>query len=108
MSYYDKNFGYNENVVFTAENVVNYDHIYQHDTRGMNSEYGFNSDTAWFANTFVASPIYYLDSSGGSNAGEEISAVSFYTPQIDSDYLIQIYKDTTNEPINPNGLTINQ
>ncbi|OPY28919.1 MAG: Calx-beta domain protein [Methanocella sp. PtaU1.Bin125] len=82
ISYYDRIVG-TSNAVFTAEATGNYDHVYQHDPLGWTGNAGYGSDVAWFAASYTA----------GSN--ESLSAVGFYTPQVNSDYQLNIYRDDT-------------
>ncbi len=82
------NIGIN-NVVFTADPVMNYDHIYQYDPLGwVTSISPDGSNTAWFANDFTA----------GSK--EKITAVGFYTAALNSQYTVEILE-------NGNALEIN-
>jgi C1A family cysteine protease/PKD repeat protein len=79
VSYYDTSIG-SDNAVFTSESVSNYDNIYQYDPLGWTNGIGFsNSDSAWFANVFVAS------------SNQQLASVGFYIPQINSQYTIYIY-----------------
>lgn len=77
VSYYDANIGV-LNAIFTADPVTNYDHIYQYDTLGWVGSFGYNSNTAWFANDFTA----------GSK--ENISAAGFYTATLNSQYTVDV------------------
>jgi hypothetical protein len=89
VSYYDGLFGSalkTPSAVFTAEPASNYDHVYQHDRLGHIYNFGFDSDTAWFANVFTAV------------ANEQLSAVSFYTWTFHSQYEIYVYKDSASGP----------
>jgi PGF-pre-PGF domain-containing protein len=82
---------YTTNFVITAENVSNYDRIYQYDPLGWCSSLGYNSSTVTGANIFTA----------GSN--ETLEAVSFYTTDSNSFYNISIYLDPEDGPINASG-----
>jgi hypothetical protein len=80
ISYYDKNIGL-KNAIFTADPVTNYDHIYQYDPLGWVGDFGYNSDTAWFANDFTA----------GSK--ENITAIGFYSYSFNSQYTVDIIEN---------------
>jgi VCBS repeat-containing protein len=90
ISYYDTYIG-ESNAVFTAEPVGNYETVYQYDPLGQVSRLGYGDLTAWFANVFTA------------NAGEEIEAVGFYTPDVDCQYVIAVYTDPVGGPIGGSG-----
>jgi len=45
VSYYDSDIGYDENVLFTAENPNDYKNIYQYDPLGWISSYGYGNPT---------------------------------------------------------------
>ncbi|WP_094227909.1 lectin like domain-containing protein [Methanolobus psychrotolerans] len=103
VSYYDTVMGNNEgidgldtkpyagNFMFTAENVSNYDHIYQYDPLGWAACTGYNNITAYGANVFTAS------------SNEALEAVSFYTVDSNSFYNISVYLDPEAGPINSSG-----
>ncbi len=103
ISYYDSILGNNGalysngpylmNTVITAENVSNYDNIYQYDPFGwcLNYGYGYGYTTATAANIFTA------------ESDETLEAVSFYTVDSNSFYNISIYLDPENGPINASG-----
>jgi C1A family cysteine protease len=73
--------------VFTAEPPTNYHRVYQYDPLGHDNNFGYNSDTALFANAFTAV------------ANEQLSAVSFYTGAINSQYAIFVFKDPESGPL---------
>ena len=92
VSYYDAKFGRRyDNAVFTAENVINYDRIYQYDELGLIDNFGYNNISAYGANIFTAS------------SNETLEAVSFYTTASNSLYNISIYVDPVSGPINDSG-----
>lgn len=86
VSYYDTWIGRN-NAFFSAEESGNYDHIYQYDPLGWVVSYGEKSETAYFANVFTA------------QSAEDLTAVSFYTAAIDSQYQISVYTGVQNSPV---------
>ncbi|ATU08082.1 lectin like domain-containing protein [Methanohalophilus portucalensis] len=100
VSYYDKSIGtrdeingsehspYTTNSVITAENVSNYDQIYQYDFLGWCSNAGYNNSTAVGANVFTAT------------TNQTLEAVSFYTVDSNSYYNISVYLDPDNGPVN--------
>lgn len=74
VSYYDTNVC-NKAVVYTkVGNADNYDHIYQSDLLGWVGLMGFGGEEAYFANVYKA----------GTN--EELSAVSFYATDKDTEF----------------------
>lgn len=92
VSYYDMHFGI-DNVVFTADPVTNYDHIYQYDPLGWVTNFGYKgSNTAWFANDFTA----------GSK--ENITAVGFYSSALNSQYTVEVLVDGSVVEINTGTL----
>lgn len=87
ISYYDKSLRGNAQFL-NAEPVSNYSRIYQYDPLGWVSSYGYDSDSAWFSNLFMA-----------SRNASRIKAVSFYTPVSNSEYLIHVYSNpNTGDP----------
>lgn len=78
VSYYDSNFGKDNAVFNNAEATVNYKDIYQYDPLGLVRNIGYNSNTGWFSNIFIATGNQFLN------------AVSFYTAALDSAYEIDI------------------
>lgn len=86
VSYYDTQIG-QDNAVFTADSPRNYYHIYQYDPLGWTVSYGDGSDVVYFSNIFTA------------QAAENIAAVSFYTPALNSQYKISIYRNAGNTPV---------
>lgn len=92
ISYYDTVIG-TENAVFLAEPTSNYLHIYQYDPLGWITSFGAGTDTAWFSNVFT------------SQGKEDLSAVSFYTPSVDSRYEVYVYTGVTNGPVSGSPVT---
>jgi PGF-pre-PGF domain-containing protein len=91
-SYNDTKFGRRyDSAVFTAENVSNYDRIYQYDELGLTDNLGYNNISAYGANIFTAS------------SNETLEAVSFYTADSNSFYNISVYLDPESDPINDSG-----
>ena len=82
---------YARNFLFTAENVSNYDHIYQYDPLGWCYYFGYNNSTAYGANVFTAT------------TNETLEAVSFYTVDSNSFYNISVYLDPEGGPVNGSG-----
>ena len=90
VSYYDSNVGYDMNTFFTAENPNNYKNIYQYDPLGWTQQINTsqtNPTTGWSANRFTA------------NSNEVLKAVSFYTTDLNCNYVINIYTNTGAKPI---------
>ncbi len=85
VSYYDYNIG-KDNVVYTAEDVINYKDIYQYDPYGWIDSIGAGSPTLWFANIFTA------------RSDEKLAAVSLYSATPDSVYEIYVYTGVTTQP----------
>lgn len=80
VSYYDSNIGIH-NVVYTAvEAPDNYDSIYQSDICGWVGQLGYDEDTAYFSNVYMAEGDENLEAVGfyatGRNTAYEIYAVS--------------------------------
>jgi C1A family cysteine protease len=83
VSYYDRNIG-TDNTVFTAENKYNYNYIYQYDTLGWIGSMGYGGTSGWFENTYTAT------------SNQNLKAVGFYMPQVNSQYQIYVLKGSTN------------
>lgn len=88
ISYYDSSFAKrNVNAVFTAEQVNNYDNIYQYDPLGWTASVGYGDTVVWGANVYTAS------------SDEVLEAVSFYTTSSGVSYDVSIYTDAVSNPI---------
>jgi hypothetical protein len=96
VSYYDSDIGYDENVLFTAETPNEYTNIYQYDPLGWTSSYGYGNPTGWGANIFTA------------KSNEVLKAVSFYTTDLNCNYVINIYNNTGSQPISQAGPVLTQ
>ena len=90
VSYYDSRIG-GDNAVFTAEDLGNYDQIYQYDPLGWTASFGFGSDTAWFGNVFTTA------------SDEAVTAVGFYTSQVNSSFLVSLYRNPSTGPESTEG-----
>ena len=96
ISYYDGALGYVDNAYFTGEPPNNYAHIYQYDPLGWDQSIGSSSTTCWAANIFTA------------NSNEILNAVSFYTTDLNCNYVINIYTNTGSQPSNQDGPVLTQ
>ena len=99
VSYYDSNIGYDENTLFMAENPNYYTNIYQYDPLGWTQQINIsqtNPTTGWGANIFTA------------KYNEVLKAVSFYTTDINCNYVINIYNNTGSQPISQAGPSLTQ
>jgi C1A family cysteine protease len=99
VSYYDSNVGYNMNTFFTAENPKDYTNIYQYDPLGWTQQINTsqnNPTTGWGANIFTA------------NSNEVLKAVSFYTTDLNCNYVINIYNNIGSNPISQTGPALTQ
>lgn len=90
ISYYDARIG-ESNAVFTAEPLDTYTHVYQYDPLGELGSLGYGDTTAWYANVFT------------TEADEDLSAVGFYTNDLDCQYEVYVYTDPTKGPIGSSG-----
>jgi C1A family cysteine protease len=95
ISYYDNRIG-TDNALFTAQSSNNYNHIYQYDPLGWVANFGFGTDTAYYANVF------------SSSGNENLEAVSFYTTATNAEYELKVYKDPDNGPIASSGYSLAQ
>lgn len=87
MSYYDTKVGRVENAVFVSpDSTTKYSRIYQYDPLGWVESYGYGLTPAWGANIFTAV------------GKEQLRAVSFYTPVVNSTYQIYVYTNATSGP----------
>jgi C1A family cysteine protease len=92
VSYYDRNMGYQENAVFTAEPTTNYATNYQYDPFGNEGGFGSGtSTTAYGANVFTA------------NSAGTLKAVSFWALDEGTQYTAQVYVNPTNPSIPTSG-----
>lgn len=90
-SWGDKGFfwiSYKENLlrrpaVFLGASADNFDYVYQHDPLGWLDGYGFDSDTAWFANVFEVS--------GDSGGWQKLEAISLYSGAVDSTCSLEVW-----------------
>jgi C1A family cysteine protease len=88
VSYYDANFGKNENVVFTAESATNYKTNYQYDPFGVVTSWGLSNNTSGYgANVFSAT------------SDETLKAISFWALAPGTQYTAWVYVNP--KPDNP-------
>jgi hypothetical protein len=80
-SYYDAFIGDEPWAYCGVEPADNYDTVYQYDTLGLVSSWGYGTQTAWFANHFVA------------GAEEQLAAVSFWALTPGTSYEIWVGAD---------------
>jgi C1A family cysteine protease len=88
ISYYDSHIGKSNYVFNNAESPTRYGHAYQYDPLGWTASFGYEGDTAWFANIFTAV------------STEPLTAISFYTASLDSVYELYIYRKVAGGPTN--------
>jgi len=81
VSYYDAYFARDFSAVIKGENVSNYQTIYQYDTLGWVSTWGYGQETGWMANIFQATE------------NLPVKAVGFYNPGLNASYEIYVYKN---------------
>jgi C1A family cysteine protease len=87
ISYYDTQYLTSESVAFFVnEPPTNYDRLYEYDPLGWVANYGYGSNTAWFANIFTA-----VDN-------ENLKAVSTYVNANASPYSVSIYTGVIDLP----------
>lgn len=90
ISYYDTRIG-RDNAMFTAESPNNYSRVYQYDPLGWVANFGFGSDTAYYANVFT------------SAGNEQLKAVGFYTSATNTEYEVKVFMNPDNGPISSGG-----
>jgi len=90
ISYYDTRIG-RDNAMFTAQPKNSYSRIYQYDPLGWVANFGFGTDTAYYANVFT---------SAGS---EQLKAVGFYTSATNTEYEVKVFMNPDNGPISSAG-----
>ncbi|MHC1724805.1 MAG: lectin like domain-containing protein [Syntrophobacteraceae bacterium] len=83
MSYYDKNVK-NFTVFNGIATRLNFKTVYQYDPQGWTISAGFNKNTAWMANVFMARP-----------GASKIMAASFYSPERNCSYDLYIYNNVS-------------
>ena len=71
-----------------------FERIYQYDPLGWVESFGFDSETAWFANIFTAVGPSVSEDEEGKKA-EFLRAVSFYAPQAGARYRIEVRRFLT-------------
>ena len=88
LSYYDASLKFS--TAFTAEPVSNYAAVYQYDPLGWVGSLGSDepSTTAWGGNIFTS-----------DSSGNPLTAVSFYTTDVNTQYEVYIYTDPSSGPI---------
>jgi PKD repeat protein len=87
------------NTLFTAENPHDYANIYQYDPLGWTQQINTsqtNPTTGWGANVFTA------------NSNEVLKAISFYTIDLNCNYVINIYTNPSITPISQAGPVLTQ
>ena len=98
ISYYDSAFAMQDiSTVFTGESPDDYQHIYLHDPLGeVSFRYSNKGVPLWGASVFTA------------RSNETLKAVSFYVPNPNSLYTINIYNNTSSKPISQSGPVLTQ
>ncbi|MFA5415251.1 MAG: lectin like domain-containing protein [Methanoregula sp.] len=96
ISYYDKHFGsairpdgtYKDTAAFLGESTSNYDRVYSYERLGEVNDISYNTNkTGGFANVFTI------------NSSETLSAIGFYTTDINVPCTISIFKNPTSGPV---------
>ncbi len=87
VSYYDVNLAHNASCISVVQPASNYQHIYQYDPLGFTRMVGYAQDSAYGAAVYT------------SSAAEQIQAVSFYTPVVNTSYQAMIYLNPTTSPV---------
>lgn len=87
LSYADPTIG--TPALYLGGTASEFERIYQYDPLGWVNDFGFGSDTAWFANIFTsAGPV--LSGHTAGNTMELLRAVSFYAAQANAPYRIEV------------------
>jgi C1A family cysteine protease len=95
ISYYDTRIG-RDNAMFTAQPKNTYTRIYQYDPLGWVANFGFGSDTAYYANVFSAA------------GSEQLKAVGFYTSATNTEYEVKVFMNPDNGPLSSSGYSSQQ
>jgi C1A family cysteine protease len=95
ISYYDTRIG-RDNAMFTAQSPNNYSRVYQYDPLGWVANFGFGSDTAYYANVFT------------SAGNEKLKAVGFYTSATNTQYEVKVFMNPDTGPISSGGYVSSQ
>ena len=95
ISYYDTRIG-RDNAMYTAQPSSNYARIYQYDPLGWIANFGFGTDTAYYANVFT------------STGNDQLKAVGFYTTATNTQYEVKIFMNPDNGPISSSGFLSKQ
>ncbi len=95
ISYYDTRIG-RDNAMFTAPSQNTYARVYQYDPLGWIANFGFGTDTAYYANVFK------------SAGNEELKAVGFYTTATNTEYEVRVYMNPDGGPISSGGFISEQ
>ncbi|HEY3417956.1 MAG TPA: lectin like domain-containing protein, partial [Armatimonadota bacterium] len=96
ISYYDEIFAIDNALYYNAQPLANYSHCYQYDPLGLVNAYGYQMDTAYFANVFTA-------------AGQEaLVAVSTYTLDVNASYALDVYLNPDLGPLGSGGTELQQ
>ena len=95
ISYYDTNIG-THNVVYTGiEDSDNYDHIYQSDLCGWVGQLGYNKESIYGANVYIA------------ESNQNLTAAGFYATGKDSEYQLYVVKNFEDESSLSNMTPVN-
>ena len=95
ISYYDTRIG-RDNAMYTAQPSTNYARVYQYDPLGWIANFGFSTDTAYYANVFTAA------------GNDQLKAVGFYTTATDTQYEVKIFMNPDDGPISSSGFSSKQ
>jgi C1A family cysteine protease len=95
ISYYDTRIG-RDNAMFTAQPKNSYSRIYQYDPLGWVANFGFGTDTAYYANVFT------------SAGNEQLKAVGFYTSATNTEYEVKVFMNPDNGPVSSAGYSSEQ
>ncbi len=94
ISYYDANIARNTNVVYSViQSTANYSKVYEYDPLGWVESFGYTDPVAYMANIFTA------------DYNDTLSAVSFYTNDVNTAYEVKVYGNVTGDPDNGSPLT---
>jgi C1A family cysteine protease len=92
ISYYDNVIGTNDNAIFTAEPITNYDNNYQYDLLGWDGNLGYKYPNGSMNNYAYMGAIYNTNNNPVNNGYEYVDAVGFYNPYTtNANYAIDVY-----------------
>lgn len=108
ISYYSD--GIDSGIAYAVEDKNNYNYLYQYDPLGLVDTLGYETESARFANVFLAGSGKQVEGLTDQSKYEQIKAVSFYnnggSASNPASYEISVYTGLSSQPMDPTDGTI--